>query len=117
MNNELTLADRKSALMNTLTNLKATDLDESSNFKLINLIRSRLTEEGIPLDVATQIVANLTIDVTGLNEDDDFLGDIALAYAEFAAGIYFKLQGSNWHRNLTDTMIRKYFTHVKIVID
>lgn len=117
MNNELSLADRKSALMNTLTDLKATDLDESSNFKLINLIRSRLTEEGIPLDVATRIVANLTIDVTSLNEDDDFLGDIALVYAEFAAGIYFKLQGSNWHRNLTDTMIQKYFTHVKIAID
>ena len=59
-----------------------------ANLKFINLCRSRLTEEGIPLHHAENIVEVLDINMVGINEDDDYIGDLALSYAELAAMIY-----------------------------
>ncbi len=103
------LAARKDVLTKTLTSLQSFDIENDSNFKFMNLLRSRLTEEDIPLDIATKIVANLDYDLSAANEDDDYIGDVALAYAEFAARVYFRLEATNWHRNLNDSVIRKYF--------
>ena len=110
------LADRKGALNAKLADLQNYQIDTDSNFKFMNLLRSRLTEEGLPLDAATQIVANLDYDLTGVNEDDDYVGDVALAYAEFAARVYDRLKATGWHRNMTDSVIRKYFAHERIAI-
>jgi hypothetical protein len=93
------------------------NIEDDSNFKFMNLLRSRLTEEGIPLEAATQIVANIDYDMSAVNEDDDYIGDVALAYAEFAARVYDKLKAGNWHRNMTDSVVRKYFAHFKITLD
>lgn len=114
MNIELSLADRKVALNEKLAGLQNIAIDESSNFKFMNLLRSRLTEEGIPLEAATQIVANIDYDMSAVNEDDDYIGDVALAYAEFAARVYASLKAGNWHRNMTDSVVRKYFAHFKV---
>lgn len=110
MNNEMSLADRKLALNQTLDGLKNQANDDSSNFKFMNLLRSRLTEEGIPLEAATQIVANLNYDLSAVNEDDDYIGDVALAFAEFAILVYNRLKANNWHRNMTDTLVRNHFS-------
>ncbi|QDJ96254.1 hypothetical protein Xoosp13_67 [Xanthomonas phage Xoo-sp13] len=109
-----TLAARKEGLNNTLRTLKNYDIDNDSNYKFMNLLRSRLLEEQIPVAVATQIIANLDYDLSAVNEDDDYIGDVALAYAEFASAVYVKLESTGWHRNLTDSMIRKYFGHYRI---
>ena len=114
MNTEISLADRKTALNEKLAALQNIAIDESANFKFMNLLRSRLTEEGIPLEAATQIVANIDYDMSAVNEDDDYIGDVALAYAEFAVRVYDKLKAGNWHRNMTDSVVRKYFSHIKI---
>ena len=95
MNTEISLADRKTALNEKLAGLQNVAIDESANFKFMNLLRSRLTEEGIPLEAATQIVANIDYDMSAVNEDDDYIGDVALAYAEFAARVYDKLKAGN----------------------
>lgn len=71
-----------------------------SNLKFINLCRSRLTEEGIPLRHAENIVEVLDINMVGINEDDDYIGDVALSYAELAALIYSDLPSTA--RNKTD---------------
>lgn len=104
-----TLAARKEVLNLKLQGLQSFDIEQDSNYKFMNLLRSRLTEEGIPLEAATQIVANIEYDLSPANEDDDYIGDVALAYAEFAGKIYTKLEGTGWHRNLTDSVVRRYF--------
>lgn len=71
-----------------------------ANLKFINLCRSRLTEEGIPLRHAENIVEVLDINMVGINEDDDYIGDVALSYAELAALIYSDLPSTA--RNKTD---------------
>lgn len=53
-----------------------------SNLKFLNLLRSRLTEEGIPLKDAEKIMMYVKFNMTDINEDDDFIGDIALEFAE-----------------------------------
>ena len=110
------LAERKAFLNQQLKNLQNYEIDLDSNFKFMNLLRSRLTEEGIPLDAAIKIVSNLDYDLSAVNEDDDYIGDVALAYAEFAGRVYQRLEATNWHRNLTDTVIRKYFSHFKVTL-
>lgn len=113
---EQSLADRKTKLNEMIEGLKSASIEDAANYKFMNLLRSRLTEEGIPLDVATNIVANLDYDLSAVNEDDDYIGDVALAYAEFAAGIYAKLKDTNWHRHLSADVIRKYFTPVQVKV-
>jgi signal recognition particle GTPase len=110
------LAARKDVLTKTLKSMQSFDIENDSNFKFMNLVRSRLTEEDIPLDIATRIVANLDYDLSAVNEDDDYIGDAALAYAEFASRVYFRLEATNWHRNMPDSLIRKYFSPFKVTL-
>jgi len=59
-----------------------------SNLKFINLLRSRLTEEGIPLVDAEKILTTLEFNMDEINEDDDYIGDVALEFAELAKLIW-----------------------------
>lgn len=117
MGNETSLADRKQALNNKLASLSSFNVEDASNYKFMNLLRSRLTEEGMPIDVATLIVANLDYDLSAVNEDDDYIGDVALKYAEFVARVYEKLKATNWHRHLTRDVIVRYFAFEKIALE
>lgn len=110
------LAERKNVLITKLNDLKNKDIDNDTNYKFMNLVRSRLVEENIPLEDAVKIVANLEYDLTEINEDDDYVGDVALAYAEFAARVYDRLKSTGWHRHLTDQLIRKYFSPFNLYI-
>ena len=110
------LAARKENLNTILRLINSKDIEDDSNFKFMNLLRSRLSEEGIPLEHATQIVANLDYDLSSVNEDDDYIGDVALAYAEFSGKVYSRLKAYGWTRNLTDSLIRKYFNVFKVTL-
>lgn len=116
MEQNLTIAERKEILRKKLAELQSFNIEDASNFKFMNLLRSRLIEEGIPIEAATQIVATVDYDMSEVNEDDDYIGDVALAYAEFAARVYNKLKAGNWHRHLTSEVIRKYFAQFKITL-
>lgn len=111
-----TLASRKEGLNAKLAGLQNLVIDNDTNFKFMNLLRSRLTEEGIPLEAATQIVANIDYDLSAVTEDDDYVGDVALSYAEFAARVYDRLKATGWHRHLTDSVVKLYFAPIKITL-
>lgn len=53
-----------------------------SNLKFMHLLRSRLTEEGIPLVDAEIILTHVNFNMAEINEDDDYIGDVALEFAE-----------------------------------
>lgn len=112
----ITLAARKENLNNQLKILTSFELENDSNYKFMNLLRSRLNEEGIPLEIAANIVAMLDYDVSAVNEDDDYIGDIALSYAEFAGKVYKRMQETGWHRNLGPLVISKYFAKFPIKV-
>lgn len=85
-----------------------------ANLKFINLCRSRLTEEGIPLLHAENIIEMLDINMAGINEDDDYIGDIALSYAELAAVIYSTLHNRPTELIDLDSAMAKKFNVLPI---
>lgn len=66
-----------------------------SNLKFMLHLRTRLTEEGIPLKDAEVILEHVTFDMTEVNEDDDYVGTFALLYAEVLAKRYEALYGKD----------------------
>lgn len=62
-----------------------------SNLKFMHLLRSRLSEEGIPLSDAELILEHVNFNMTGINEDDDYIGDVALEFAEVCRIYYDEL--------------------------
>lgn len=77
-----------SAQLNKMLDLNLSKVAIYSNLKFINLARSRLTEEGISLYHAEDIIQYLDFNLSEINEDDDYIGDAALKYAELAVVIY-----------------------------
>jgi hypothetical protein len=84
------IPQRKEALMRELNRIKATSHEtiHTADFKFLHLFRTRLTEEGIPLEHANIIANAVDFNFLELNEEDDFLGDVALIYAEICADMY-----------------------------
>ena len=66
-----------------------------SNLKFMLHLRTRLTEEGVPLKDAEIILEHVLFDMTDVNEDDDYVGTFALLYAEVLAKHYEALFGKN----------------------
>lgn len=112
----MTINERKENLNLILKELHSFEIEDDANFKFMNLLRSRLMEEGVPIDDAVKIVANLDYDLSAVSEDDDYIGDVALSYAEFAARVYRRLKATGWHRNLSDNIIKKYFNQRTIAL-
>lgn len=110
----MSLVERKQILLNQLVTMNESCIDDSSNFKFMNLLRSRLCEEGIPIDIASQIVASLDYDFSAVDEEDDYIGQIALLYAEFVAREYTRLKDTGWHRHLSDVIIKRYLTYKEV---
>jgi hypothetical protein len=59
-----------------------------SNLKFMSLFRSRLAEEGIPYKDVDLILTHVVFDMSDVNEDDDYIGDVALEYAELCKLYY-----------------------------
>lgn len=111
---EIDLASAKEILNNKLSSLTLKNVDDYSNYKFMNLLRSILVTDGIPLETASMIVAHLDYDLSAVPEDDDYLGDVAQLYAVHAVRVYNKLKATNWHRHLNRDMIVRYFANCYI---
>lgn len=59
-----------------------------SNLKFMNLFRSRLNESGIPFADCEKILQYVVFNLAEVNEDDDYIGDAALHYAELCKKHY-----------------------------
>jgi len=74
--------ERKKALIDDIQTLyESNGVETSPNFKFMLMMRSRLLEEDIPLEAVNTILSVIEFDFTELNEEDDFLGDVASEYA------------------------------------
>ncbi len=67
----------------------------------MGLLWSRLCEEGVPVETAGVICSMVEFDMSAVNEDDDYIGDVALKYAEYCAKVYQKLRQLGVHRFIT----------------
>lgn len=97
---------RYNARLDMLSNLS---LANDSNYKFMVILRTRLTEEGLPLDMASKIATIADFDMSHFNEDDDYIGDVALRYAEFCAKVYNELVSCRLDKYLDDAMIVRLF--------
>lgn len=104
-----TTQELKEQLNSKLTAMGKIGVLDDANYKFMVLLHSRLTENKVPADAAFQIAAYTEYDLSFLNEEDDFIGDIALLYGEFCAKVYHRLKAVNFHRNLDAGTIRKLF--------
>ena len=99
----------KEQLNKKLADMANVEVLNDSNYKFMVLLHSRLIENHVPVDAAFQIAAYTDYDMSFLNEEDDFVGDIALLYGEFCAKVYHRLKAVNFHRQLDSPTIRKLF--------
>lgn len=93
---------------------KCPTIFNASNSKFLVLVRSRLIEEGIGVELSTRIANALTFDLSNINEDDDLIAQAAGKYADFAAKVYDRMTALNMHKSISDAMITKYFTFMYI---
>ena len=54
--------------------------------------------------------------IYGRFADDDYIGDVALSYAEFAGKVYSRLKSYGWTRNFNDAVVKKYFNVFKVTL-
>jgi len=87
-----------------------------SNSKFFNMVRSRMIEDGLGLELSTRIANALSFDVSGINEDDDLISQAAGKFAEYAGKVYDRMIALHMHKNITDAMIQKYFAHTHITL-
>lgn len=66
-----------------------------SNLKFLQLFRSRLTEEGIPLPQAEKIMEHVVVNMSEVNEDDDYIGEVALEFATLCKKYYDAVGGGD----------------------
>ncbi len=93
------------AQINRMLDLKLPKEAIYSNLKFMNLFRSRLSEEGIPLADAEIILQHVSFNMIGINEDDDYIGDVALEYAEVCKIFYdaYVVHGGKLLKDIADT--------------
>jgi len=97
-----TVRERKDELMARIESFSVQNNSTyGSNIKFITLLQSRLCEEGIPLEDAKKITGVVKADLVDINEDDDYIGDIALAYAEVCYGLYMNIKKLNDFKDVT----------------
>lgn len=102
-------AELKDSLNEKLNKLNTLDVLDDSNYKFLVLLQTRLIEEGIPVETATYIASFVDFDLSFVPEDDDFIGDVALTYAEFCVKVYARLKAVNFHRHLDSPVIQRFF--------
>ena len=95
------LQSKKNQLNDKLATLSGNELLNPSDFKFMGLLWSRLCEEGVPVDHAGLICSMVDFDMSAVNEDDDYIGDVALKYAEYCGKVYTKLKQLGVHRFIT----------------
>lgn len=76
------------AQLTRMIELNLTKENVYSNLKFLNLCRSCLTDENISFKHAEEILSVVEFNMSEINEDDDYIGDVALVFAELAK-IYY----------------------------
>lgn len=104
-----TIQELKSKLTDKLTAMNTVGVLDDANYKFMVLLHSRLVDNNVPPDAAFQIAAFTQYDMSFVNEEDDYIGDIALLYAEFCAKVYHRLKAVNFHKHLDSGIIRTLF--------
>lgn len=104
-----TTQELKAQLNDKLVAMGTVGVLDDANYKFMVLLHSRLVENNVPPDAAFQIAAFTDYDLSFVDEEDDFIGDIALLYGEFCAKVYHRLKAVNFHRHLDAGIIRALF--------
>jgi hypothetical protein len=101
-----------------LTNfIKGMQPDSDSNIKFYTLFRSRLMEEGIPIDHATQIAGFVKYDMSNIPEDDDTLSDVATEYAGYCIKVYNKMKLHGLNSIKDHTPFAKFYDRLFLKVD
>lgn len=85
------------------------DILSDSNYKFIVMLHTRLVESNIPVEVSTCIAAYSEFDMSEINEDDDYISQVASQYVDYCVKIYQRLKNMNMHRYLDAPRIQKLF--------
>lgn len=101
--------------MEALNNIQGTDILNDSNYKFLSLLQSRLIEQMIPFDTANMIVAITECDLEQINEEDDFIGDIALLHAEYCGKVYRRLKEIGLHKSLHSDTLKRFYTPFGVI--
>jgi hypothetical protein len=105
---------RKNGLMDQIAKLNDSHgVETSPNFKFMLMMRSRLLEEHIPLEATNTILSVLEYDFSNLNEEDDFLGDVASEFAPVLKKIYDVFE-SHGFEDLTP--VKEHFNLLKLCL-
>jgi hypothetical protein len=99
----------KMLLNQKLASMHDFNILNDSNYKFMVLLQTRLMEAGIPLETATLIASVADYDLSFVNEDDDYIGDVACTYAEFCVKMYNRLKAVNFHRQLNQATVYRFF--------
>lgn len=102
-------AELKQSLNEKLNRMNEIEILNDANYKFIVLLQTRLIEANVPFDAATAIASFCEFDLSFVNEDDDYVGDVALTYAGFCTKVYQRLKAVNFHRNLDAPKIKRFF--------
>lgn len=106
------LHTRKESVRASLKEIAAIDFAGTPDWKFALLLRSTLVEEGVPIDVASQLSLLVKVDFADVTEDDDYVGDIALLMAEVLGKEYKMLIANNfkYHPHAFDSFFRDRYT-------
>lgn len=110
------MTDKHAAMQVFMGNLpnRCPALFNPTESKFLAKVRSDLLAEGLDNELAIRIANALDLELKDINEDDDVIAQAATGYADYAAKVYGRLKSMNMHKNITDAMIKKYFTHTLI---
>lgn len=85
-----------------------------SNLKFMMMMKTALISTGIPPEDAVEIVACMQFDLSNVSEDDGFIGDLAVAYADYCKKAYDKLKLNGLtNRKLYDRIFNRVFLKVE----
>lgn len=103
------MLDHRKQTLNAKLDLRkgGESFENTTDWKFIISFRSRLNEEGIPLHHAGLLSCIINVNLDGVNEDDDYVNDVALKLAEIVADHWRALDKHNFTRN--ESAIEMYF--------
>jgi hypothetical protein len=95
--------------------LKGLEPSNASNIKFHKILISRLTEEDIPLDIASGIASVAEYDFGNVPEDNDSLSEFATEYAVYCSKVYKNIR-LNGVREKDVHLLLRYFKIDKLEI-
>lgn len=102
-------SEAKETINAKLIKMNQSDILSDSNYKFIVMLHTRLVEANIPIEVSACIAAYSEFDMSEINEDDDYISQVASQYADYCVKIYQRLKNMNMHRYLDAPRIQKLF--------